>query len=157
MLPRLSPPQLAFNRQDTIMSILRSLTLLLIALVSVLSLPASAQEDDPGTALLNNLAEAPASRIEEAINAIVSSGDERARGWLEAYGNNRLSRIDDTGQVVIVLNNRGRDWEIANPLTGENMGEMSRRELDRIAINNRIRGQLEGCLLYTSPSPRDRG
>ena len=146
MLPRLSPPQLAFNRQDTIMSILRSLTLLLIALVSVLSLPASAQEDDPGTALLNNLAEAPASRVEEAINAIVSSGDERARGWLEAYGNNRLSRIDDTGQVVIVLDNRGRDWEIANPLTGENMGEMSRRELDRVAINNRIRGQLEGIL-----------
>ena len=122
MLPRLPHPQLAFNRQYTLMSILRSLTLLLIALVSVLSLPASAQEDDPGKALLNNLAEAPASRVEDAINAIVSSGDERARGWLEAYGNNRLSRIEDTGQVVIVLNNRGRDWEIANPLTGENMG-----------------------------------
>ena len=135
------------------MSICRSPTLLLIALFSLLSLPATAQEDDPGKALLINLAEAPASKVEEAVNAIVSSGDERARGWLEAYGNNRLSRVKDTGQVVLVLNNRGRDWEIADPLTGENMGEMSRRELDRVAINNRIRGQLEGilaCLLYTS-------
>lgn len=137
------------------MSIFRSLTLLLIALFSLLSLPATAQEDDPGKALLINLAEAPASKVEEAVNAIVSSGDERARGWLEAYGNNRLSRIKDTGQVVLVLNNRGRDWEIADPLTGENMGEMSRRELDRVAINNRIRGQLEGILAMLDLNAKD--
>ena len=137
------------------MSICRSLTLLLIALFSLLSLPATAQEDDPGKALLINLAEAPASKVEEAVNAIVSSGDERARGWLEAYGNNRLSRVKDTGQVVLVLNNRGRDWEIADPLTGENMGEMSRRELDRVAINNRIRGQLEGILAMLDLNAKD--
>ena len=40
------------------MSICRSPTLLLIALFSLLSLPATAQEDDPGKALLINLAEA---------------------------------------------------------------------------------------------------
>ena len=128
------------------MSIIRrSLTSLLIALACLVSVPAMAQED-PGKDLLVNLAEAPSSRVEEAINAIVDSGDERARGWLEAYGNNRLSRIKDTGQVVLVLNNRGRDWEIADPLTGENLGEMSRRELDRVAINNAIRGKLEGIM-----------
>ena len=137
------------------MSICRSLTLLLIALIGLLSLPATAQEDDPGKALLINLAEAPASKVEEAVNAIVSSGDERARGWLEAYGNNRLSRVKDTGQVVLVLNNRGRDWEIADPLTGENLGEMSRRELDRVAINNRIRGQLEGILAMLDLNAKD--
>ena len=137
------------------MSICRSLTLLLIALIGLLSLPATAQEDDPGKALLINLAEAPASKVEEAVNAIVSSGDERARGWLEAYGNNRLSRVKDTGQVVLVLNNRGRDWEIADPLTGENMGERSRRELDRVAINNRIRGQLEGILAMLDLNAKD--
>ncbi len=137
------------------MSICRSLTLLLIALVCLLSLPATAQEEDPGKALLINLADAPASKVEEAVNAIVSSGDERARGWLEAYGNNRLSRVKDTGQVVLVLNNRGRDWEIADPLTGENMGEMSRRELDRVAINNTIRGQLEGILAMLDLNAKD--
>lgn len=128
------------------MSIIRrSLTSLLMALACLVSVPAMAQEDS-GKELLVNLAEAPSSRVEEAINAIVDSGDERARGWLEAYGNNRLSRIKDTGQVVLVLNNRGRDWEIADPLTGENLGEMSRRELDRVAINNAIRGKLEGIM-----------
>ena len=136
------------------MGIIRSLTQLLFALILALPIAASAQTEDAGEdqgidqgqKLLTNLAEAPDSKVEEAINAIVSSGDERARGWIEAYGRNRLSRVKDTGQVVLVLNNRGRDWEIADPLTGENMGEMSRRELDRVAINNRIRGQLDGIL-----------
>ncbi len=130
------------------MGIFRLLTLLLFALAVPLTASAQSdnEKDDQGQALLVNLAEAPANKVEDAIQTIVKSGDKRARGWLEAYGNNRLSRIKDTGQVVIVLNNRGRDWEIADPLTGENMGEMSRRELDRVAINNRIRGQLEGIL-----------
>jgi len=143
------------NRQDLFMGIIRSLTLLFIAMISVLSLPAQAQEDDPGRELLINLAEAPAGKVEEAIQAIVSSGDERARGWLEAYGANRLSRIKDSGEVVIVLNNRGRDWEIADPLTGDSLGEMSRRELARVAINNRIRGQLEGILAMLDLSAAD--
>ena len=132
------------------MGIIRSLTLLLYALVLAMPIAASAQSEeqgaDQGQTLLINLADAPANKVEQAIGVIVSSGDERARRWLEAYGANRLSRIKDTGEVVIVLNNRGRDWEIADPLTGENMGEMSRRELDRVAINNRIRGQLDGIL-----------
>lgn len=128
------------------MSIIRSLTILLIAILMISPAAAQNPDEDPGQALLTSLAEAPASKVENAIQAIVRSGEERARGWLEAYGNNRLSRIKDTGQVVIVLNNRGRDWEIADPLTGENLGEMSRRDLDRVAINNRIRGQLEGIL-----------
>ncbi|MDI9244578.1 urea ABC transporter permease subunit UrtB [Marinobacter sp. CHS3-4] len=130
------------------MGIFRLLTLLLFALAMPIVANAQSEDrsEDPGQDLLVNLADAPASKVEDAIQTIVKSGDERARGWLEAYGNNRLSRVKDTGQVVIVLNNRGRDWEIADPLTGENMGEMSRRDLDRVAINNRIRGQLEGIL-----------
>ncbi|MGB1951707.1 MAG: urea ABC transporter permease subunit UrtB, partial [Marinobacter sp.] len=78
--------------------------------------------------------------------AIVDSGDPRARSWLDAFGNNRLSRNKDTGQVVVVLRNVGRNWTIADPLTGDNLGEISRRELDRVNINNAIRGKLEGVL-----------
>ena len=88
------------------MSIIRSLTILLIAILMISPAAAQNPDEDPGQALLTSLAEAPASKVEDAIQAIVRSGEERARGWLEAYGNNRLSRIKDTGQVVIVLNNR---------------------------------------------------
>ena len=72
------------------MGIIRSLTQLLFALILALPIAASAQTEDAGEdqgidqgqKLLTNLAEAPDSKVEEAINAIVSSGDERARGWI---------------------------------------------------------------------------
>ncbi|WP_373001737.1 urea ABC transporter permease subunit UrtB [Marinobacter sp.] len=128
------------------MSIIRSLTLVLIAWTMVFSGGAMAQDDDPGKALLEQLAEARPAQIEDAISAIVASGDVRARGWLDAYGNNRLSQVKDTGRIVIVLNNRGRDWTIADPLSGDDLGEISRRDLDRISINNAIRGQLSGIM-----------
>ncbi|MFL1467636.1 urea ABC transporter permease subunit UrtB [Marinobacter sp. HN1S83] len=118
-----------------------------LVLLLVLSLPAHSQtQTDPGQALLTNLADASSREIDAAIEAIVDSGDPRARDWLDAFGNNRLSRIKDTGQVVEVLRNVGRNWTIADPLTGENLGKISRRELDRVNINNAIRGKLEGVL-----------
>ena len=128
------------------MSIPRWLTLFLIVLLTVPAGTASAQQDTSAEALLQQLAEANARDTEAAIKAIATSGHERARDWLDAYGNNRLSQVEDTGQIVIVLNNRGRDWEVADAITGENLGEMSRRDLDRIAVNNAIRRQLEGVM-----------
>ncbi|KPQ27550.1 MAG: urea ABC transporter, permease protein UrtB [Marinobacter excellens HL-55] len=133
------------------MGILRSLLSLrlasLLALLMAIAAPAFSQtEEDPGQALLANLADASPRQMDAAIEAIVNSGDPRARSWLDAFGNNRLSRNKDTGQVVVVLRNVGRDWTIADPLTGENLGEISRRELDRVNINNAIRGKLEGVL-----------
>jgi len=124
---------------------------LCLAMLMALSAPAYSQagaatESDPGQALLADLADASPRQMDAAIEAIVDSGDPRARGWLDAFGNNRLSRVKDTGQVVLVLRNVGRNWTIADPLTGENLGEMSRRDLDRVNINNAIRGKLEGVL-----------
>lgn len=124
---------------------------LCLAMLMALSAPAYSQagaatESDPGQALLADLADASPRQMDAAIEAIVNSGDPRARGWLDAFGNNRLSRVKDTGQVVLVLRNVGRNWTIADPLTGENLGEMSRRDLDRVNINNAIRGKLEGVL-----------
>ncbi|MFN2361970.1 MAG: urea ABC transporter permease subunit UrtB [Marinobacter sp.] len=138
------------------MSIIRSLTLLLIAITMTASPAVYAQDNDPGEALLGNLAEARPAQIEDAINAIATSGDVRARSWLDAYGNNRLSRVKDTGRVVVVLNNRGRDWTVSDALTSENLGEVSRRELDRIAVNNLIRGQLEGIIAMLDLDAEDR-
>ncbi|SFR54915.1 amino acid/amide ABC transporter membrane protein 1, HAAT family [Marinobacter daqiaonensis] len=129
------------------MSIPRLLTMLLFVLLMAPVGTAMAQQDDgSGEKLLEQLADASPASTEEALQAIAASGHERARAWLEAYGNNRLSRVKDTGEIVIVLNNRGRDWTVADAVTGENLGEMSRRDLDRIAINNAVRRQLAGVL-----------
>ncbi|WP_152205093.1 urea ABC transporter permease subunit UrtB [Marinobacter changyiensis] len=128
------------------MSITRLLTSLLFVIAMAFTPLAAAQQEDPGVALLNDLATASPREVEAAIKAIANSGDERARSWLEAFGSNRLSIIKDSGKIVVVLNNRGRDWTIADALTSENLGEISRRKLDRININNAMRRQLEGTL-----------
>ena len=81
----------------------------------------------------------------EAIDAIVQSDDPRARDWLSALLDGRLQRTDD-GRFVVVLDNRGREWPVEDALSGEALGEMSRRDLDRIGINNALRNQLRSAI-----------
>ncbi|MDR9438397.1 MAG: urea ABC transporter permease subunit UrtB [Halomonas sp.] len=119
--------------------------MLALCLLAWLPLAASAQDDD-GQPLLESLDAASYHQMSEAIEAIITSGDKRSRGWLEALQGGKLQRHKETGRFVVVLENRGRDWPVADALTGEALGEMSRRELDRLGINNALRGQLQSAL-----------
>lgn len=135
--------------------------LLMGLLLSVVHFPAAlAQEtDDQAVALLEALDVDSYAAKSEAVEAIVRSDDERARDWLQALLDGRLQRSDG-GRFVVVLDNRGRDWPVADALTGETLGEMSRRELDRIGINNALRNQLRSALavvdLYSPDLERRR-
>nr|WP_205598995.1 urea ABC transporter permease subunit UrtB [Halomonas faecis] len=135
--------------------------LLMGLLLSVVHFPAAlAQEtDDQAVALLEALDVDSYVAKSEAVEAIVRSDDERARDWLQALLDGRLQRSDG-GRFVVVLDNRGRDWPVADALTGETLGEMSRRELDRIGINNALRNQLRSALavvdLYSPDLERRR-
>ncbi|MGB1951826.1 MAG: hypothetical protein ACPHQ9_13720, partial [Marinobacter sp.] len=65
-----------------------SLTVLM-ALSFLVASPAHSQAEspaaaDPGQALLADLADANPRQIDAAIEAIVDSGDPRARSWLDA-------------------------------------------------------------------------
>ncbi|MBY6029895.1 urea ABC transporter permease subunit UrtB [Halomonas sp. DP8Y7-1] len=103
-------------------------------------------EEDAGRELLQALAEASFREKEAAIDAIAASGDTRARGWLESFAEGKLAQVKDSGDIVVILANRGRQWPVADALTMEEAGEVSRRELDRVAINNRLRGHLDSTL-----------
>jgi urea transport system permease protein len=131
----------------------RSLPALLLVLLVLLALPfaAHAQTEAPGREdaaaleLLEALDVGSFPAKGEAIEAIVASDDERARYWLQSLLDGRLQRADD-GRFVVVLDNRGRDWPVEDALSGEALGEMSRRELDRIGINNALRNQLRSAI-----------
>ncbi|MYL23480.1 urea ABC transporter permease subunit UrtB [Halomonas alkaliantarctica] len=110
-------------------------------------LPAVSQaQEDPGQPLLEALDTRAYADKAEAIEAIIESGDPRSRRWLEALLGGKLQRYKETKQFVIVLENRGRSWPVVDALSFEDASEMSRRELDRIGINNALRGQLQGAL-----------
>ncbi|TDT37026.1 amino acid/amide ABC transporter membrane protein 1 (HAAT family) [Halospina denitrificans] len=127
------------------MSIRRWLEPILIVCLLIWPCMAASAEAD-GQALLTELAEAPASGKAAAITAIAESGDPRARHWLQAFADNKLSRMDDSGRFVVVLENRGRDWTVEDALTGEAIGEVSRRNLNRVRINNSLRSRIGNIL-----------
>ncbi len=119
---------------------------LLLALLMLILPPAiaHAQDAERDTAALELLEALDVDSFPakgEAIDAIVASEDDRARYWLQSLLDGRLQRADD-GRFVVVLDNTGRDWPVEDALSGEALGEMSRRELDRIGINNALRNQL---------------
>ncbi|MBB5321870.1 urea ABC transporter permease subunit UrtB [Marinobacter oulmenensis] len=130
------------------MSIYRLLARIVLAACLALGpMLATAQvQDDTARDLLKQLVEANQAEKLGLLKEISETGDERARGWLEAFRGGKLAVVEDTGNVVIVLNNRGRDWEIADALSGDNLGEMSRRDLETVRVNNAMRAQVDGIL-----------
>jgi urea transport system permease protein len=79
---------------------------------------AQAQEDAvQGQALLEALDALSYDAKAEAIEAIIVSGDERSRRWLDELLGGKLQRHKDTGRFVIVLENRGRNWPVVDALT----------------------------------------
>ncbi|SDJ61627.1 amino acid/amide ABC transporter membrane protein 1, HAAT family (TC 3.A.1.4.-) [Billgrantia gudaonensis] len=132
---------------------------LAVSLLGLAHAPSTLAQDAEAVVLLEALDVDDYAAKGEAIDAIVSSDDERARDWLQALLDGRLQRTDD-GRFVVVLDNRGRDWPVENALTGEALGEMSRRELERIGINNALRNQLRSALavvdLYSPDLERRR-
>ena len=117
---------------------------------------AQAQTNAP-EALLKRLVEAGQAEKTDLLKALSETGDERARGWLEAVRDGKLAMIEDTGALVIVVNNRGRNWQIADALTGEDLGEMSRRDLQNLRVNNALRADIEGILSVIDLTVADPG
>lgn len=125
--------------------------LMLLAVLLVLTLSSAsvhardAERDAAALELLEALDVDSFPAKGEAIEAIVASDDERARGWLQSLLDGRLQRADD-GRFVVVMDNTGRHWPVTDALSGEPLGEMSRRDLDRIGINNALRNQLRSAI-----------
>lgn len=119
-------------------------------LLLAVTLPAQAQQspqtdDEAALALLTALDVDSFADKSGAITAILQSDDERARDWLQALLDGKLQRTHE-GRFVVVLNNRGRDWPVEDALTSESLGEMSRRDLERVGINNALRNQLRSAI-----------
>ncbi|MCK0104880.1 urea ABC transporter permease subunit UrtB [Marinobacter sp. S0848L] len=130
------------------MSIFRLLAGLVIAWCIAFgpSLATAQVQDDAAQTLLQRLVEASNAERTAVLKHISESGDERARGWLEAFSAGKLATVKESGATVLVLNNVGRNWNIASALNGEDMGKVSRRDLATVRVNNSLRKEVEGLL-----------
>ncbi len=93
-----------------------------------------------------------------AIQQIAASGDSRARGLLQALLEGKLYRIkkDDTLVFAEITDSRAH---IRSALGGENLGEIKKRKLKKITINNGLRTSLKSSLAridLSSPDPAVR-
>jgi urea transport system permease protein len=81
---------------------------------------------------------------EKANVALGKLGDPRAVPILQALGDDRLRKAPD-GHIVIVTS-LGGATRLADAATGQELPDLAPDSLDRIIVNNRLRGAIEGAL-----------
>lgn len=106
---------------------------------------ASASPNEAYNAGIDLLAAKDFSQKEEGIKRLAASGDPRAADTLEAVLQGRLyfSKIDRT---LIQAEIKGSTATITDFLTGEDLGKIKKRKLNKITINNNIRGLIKSTL-----------
>ena len=94
----------------------------------------------------------------QAVDRIARSGHPRAVEILETMLAGNLQTLREDGRIVVV-NQVGRDFEITDALSGDDLGTVGRRDLSRIGINNALRTQIRAALARASlndPDPATR-
>jgi urea transport system permease protein len=116
--------------------------LLALALSAVIAAPAQAQSFDEALVALD--AGSFADK-EKAIEAIAALDDPRVVPVLVALEDGRLFRRKADG-LFAIGEKRGRAFDLTAVLTGEPLGEARSRDLDKIKVNNRLRGSIMAVL-----------
>jgi urea transport system permease protein len=109
-------------------------------------------------ALVTNLTAGSFADRETAIGALAASGDARAAPILEALGAGQLF-VRKSDNAVVIGKPDGNQLALTEAISGKPAGTGSEAELDRVRVNNRLRGVIEavvGSLTLMSPDPRVR-
>src|SRR5829696_9184724 len=126
----------------------------LAALALILAFMIVPARADDFAAAAAGLAGASFTEKEKAIIALGKLGDPRAVPVLQALRDDRLRRASD-GRVVIVAA-AGGTAKLIDPASGQEIAGLAPDGLDRILVNNRLRGAIDaalGSLTLFSPDP----
>ena len=95
---------------------------------------------------------------ETAIGALAASGEQRAAPILEALAAGQLY-VRKADNLVLIGKRDGNQLELSEAISGKAAGTGSEADLDRVRVNNRLRGIIEatiGSLNLMSPDARVR-
>lgn len=138
------------------MFLLRSLVVLCSALASLtIAVAALAADLQP---LVTNLTAGSFGDRETAIGALAASGDARAAPILEALGAGQLY-VRPSDKLVVIGKPSGNQLTLTEAVSGNAAGTATESELERVRVNNRLRGLIEaavGSLTLMSPDVRVR-
>lgn len=103
--------------------------------------PSAASDASAEDAALRQALATPGEGFDGAlalIQALAATGDARAARAIDALQSGNLGRRTSDGALVIV-EGRGGDAVMRDPVTGDNLGAAERGAVDRIRVNNRVR------------------
>ena len=116
----------------------------LVAILSVLMAIAAPAKADDFASLVGRLAGDSFADKEKAVTALGAQEDPRAVSLLRALTAGHLLRAPD-GRVV-VSETAGGTTRLRDAVTGEDITGTDPDSLDRIIVNNRLRGDIEATL-----------
>ena len=118
---------------------IRALTL---ALLFMLAATAKAGSLDPALKLLLSSSFDDKSR---AIALLGEDGGEIAEALLSAIVDSRLYYVKKDRRIVVVDKSEAK-YRLTDPLSGEDLGSVSKRKVKKISINNRLRGEIRSAI-----------
>ncbi|MBK1644256.1 urea ABC transporter permease subunit UrtB [Thiocapsa imhoffii] len=132
--------------------------LVLLCLFAVTRVSAEGSETVSFEAALIDLSDPSFAVKQAAVDVIAASGDPRAAALLQALAAGQLY-VRDADRALVLVSPSAGDYRLRDALDGSELGEASRREVKKIAINNRMRTQLRtaiAALTLASPDPAVR-
>ena len=129
---------------------------LLLAAVALLAVLGSARADDLHD-LIDRLGAEGFAEKEQAVTAIGELGDGRAVPALKALNGGLLYRTAD-GHIVLAEQDGGT-YKLFDPVDHGALGEAKEDAIDKVRVNNRMRGVISGALsrlMLVSASRDDR-
>ncbi|MFD1697607.1 urea ABC transporter permease subunit UrtB [Roseibium aestuarii] len=108
--------------------------------------------------LVNELASGKYDDTERQIQALVASGDPVVASTLQALraGDLYVRKADG---LVFIARKAGKGFALTDPLTGADAGEVAKRDIDKIKVNNKLRRVIDaslGSLTLLSSDPTVR-
>jgi urea transport system permease protein len=141
------------------MSIFSKALTTLLVMLALVAAPAMAQTPtETLRPLVDALGQGGFDGAEKAIAALAATGDPAVLPILEALTAGELNVRKADKRVVLVREDGGADVAV-DPLTGEVLGPVGRRDTDRLRVNNRLRGAISAAiagLSLHSPDPAVR-
>ncbi|MEO7221741.1 MAG: urea ABC transporter permease subunit UrtB [Devosia sp.] len=105
------------------------------------------------TAMVDALGQGGFPQREAAVNALVATGDQRVPPILQALADGDLYTRKSDAKVVIATV-VGKEFALIEPLDGTDLGTVAKGDLEKIKVNNGLRGKIRtaiGSMTLLSP------
>ncbi|MCK2168040.1 urea ABC transporter permease subunit UrtB [Thalassospira xiamenensis] len=143
-------------RANNSLPVLFALAAIFAVMVLALPRPAHAFSDEELRNVTEQLNHKSSTKKVEAIEAMAADGDPRVAPILNAMlEGNLFVRASD--EHVVIGEKKGKVWNHIDVVSGEVVGESGSKELDKIKINNRLRGALRDALAALNLFSQDIG